>query len=233
MAKSDGRFDIRLFFSLLLWSLLPTIYTTIRTSVASASGVDIDILGQLEWFDLIDETILAFLVTPLYFLLKKREGLRGTAYVMAGVIYSVFIGVTAILTPRLASCMHARNAAAYLAAECLAFALGFVVTLGILDCTLSGNTKVIHAMTAAKIAGYAIGDILLLPRFGAVGSAFSDTLTNAMIGVAWFVYFQKGKREEKRTSIFQFGKNWARLGLFSGASIFLDKLYMRWLLSGS
>lgn len=220
----DDKIDIRLYFSLLLWAFLPTIYTTIRTVIASTTDADINILGSLEWFDLIDETISAFLVTPLYFLLKKNNENRRTAYIAAGAIYTVFIGIAAIFAPHMAVYMHARGAESYLVAECLAFVFGFVATLGILDCTLSGNTKIIRIMTVAKIAGYTLGDVLLVPKFGAIGSAYSDTLTNAMTAAVWFVYFKKGKTKEKRTSIFHFGKNWAKLGLFSGASIFLDNI---------
>ena len=31
----------------------------------------LDIVGQMEWFDLIDETICAFLIVPMYSVLSK------------------------------------------------------------------------------------------------------------------------------------------------------------------
>ena len=35
--------------------------------------IDINILGQMEWFDLIDEIITTAFITPLYYLLKKKD----------------------------------------------------------------------------------------------------------------------------------------------------------------
>ena len=64
-------FDWKLFISLVLLSLVPAIIQTIETFVISTnlSTSDIDIIGQIEWFDLIDETIRAFLIIPLYSIL--------------------------------------------------------------------------------------------------------------------------------------------------------------------
>ena len=66
-------FDWKLFISLVLLSLVPAIIQTIETFVISTnlSTSDIDIIGQIEWFDLIDETIRAFLIIPLYSILNK------------------------------------------------------------------------------------------------------------------------------------------------------------------
>ena len=66
-------FDWTLFISLVLLSLVPAIIQTIETFVISTnlSTSDIDIIGQIEWFDLIDETIRAFLIIPLLNLPKN------------------------------------------------------------------------------------------------------------------------------------------------------------------
>lgn len=66
-------FDWKLLISLILLSLVPAIIQTIETFVISTnlSTSDIDIIGQIEWFDLIDETIRAFLIIPLYSILNK------------------------------------------------------------------------------------------------------------------------------------------------------------------
>ena len=42
------RRDYKLFFSIVLWSVLPFVYYLIRMNVVSVSGVDINILGQME-----------------------------------------------------------------------------------------------------------------------------------------------------------------------------------------
>lgn len=52
-------FDWKLFVSLICLALVPAIIQTIETFVISTnvSTSGIDVIGQIEWFDLIDETI--------------------------------------------------------------------------------------------------------------------------------------------------------------------------------
>ncbi len=66
-------FNWRLFASLCALALIPAIYQTVRTFIISSNGESgvFDIIGQMEWFDLIDETLRAFLIVPLYSILNK------------------------------------------------------------------------------------------------------------------------------------------------------------------
>ena len=60
--------DIKNFFALCLWMLIPSVYLLIRMNIVSVHNVDINILGQMEWFDLIDEIITtAYFKYTLYF----------------------------------------------------------------------------------------------------------------------------------------------------------------------
>ena len=45
--------DIKNYFALCLWMLIPSVYLLIRMNIISVHNVDINILGQMEWFDLI------------------------------------------------------------------------------------------------------------------------------------------------------------------------------------
>lgn len=42
--------DIKTFLSLVLWTLIPSVYLLIRMNIVSVNQVDINILGQMEWF---------------------------------------------------------------------------------------------------------------------------------------------------------------------------------------
>lgn len=71
--KQLRSFNWRLFAALCALALIPAIYQTVRTFIISSnsqSGV-FDIIGQMEWFDLINETLQAFLIIPLYSILNK------------------------------------------------------------------------------------------------------------------------------------------------------------------
>ena len=58
------KFNWPLFISLCALSLLPAIYQTIKTFIISTSNDNnvFNILGQMEWYDLINETLIAFLI---------------------------------------------------------------------------------------------------------------------------------------------------------------------------
>lgn len=74
MKKSkEQNFNYSIFFALILLSIVPTIYQTVRVHlISSIPNVDgLSISGHIEWFDLINETIQAFLIIPLYYLMNK------------------------------------------------------------------------------------------------------------------------------------------------------------------
>ena len=65
------KFPINLFCSLMLLSFIPFIYTLVRTNlIANIPLTDgLGIAGHLEWFDLINETIQAFLIVNVVYIL--------------------------------------------------------------------------------------------------------------------------------------------------------------------
>ena len=97
-------FHWRLWLSLCALALIPAVYQTVKTFLISAGGQDgaFDIIGQMEWFDLINETLQAFLIVPLYSMLNRifknhREEFAGATFktgLCAFVLYTIFsIGV--------------------------------------------------------------------------------------------------------------------------------------------
>ena len=83
--------DIKVFLSLILWMLIPSVYLLIRMNMVSVNHVDINILGQMEWFDLMDEIITTAFITPLYYLLKNKEpGKNGFAFILSFGVYFLF-----------------------------------------------------------------------------------------------------------------------------------------------
>ena len=71
--KQLKSFSWRLFAALCALALIPAIYQTIKTFIISSNNQSdvFDIIGQMEWFDLINETLQAFLIIPLYSILRK------------------------------------------------------------------------------------------------------------------------------------------------------------------
>ena len=62
-----------MWISLCLLALIPAVYRMVKTSLISINGQEgaFNIIGQMEWFDLINETLQAFLIVPLYSILNK------------------------------------------------------------------------------------------------------------------------------------------------------------------
>ena len=75
-----------------LWMLLPSVYNMIRMKIISFNQVDINILGQMEWFDLIDEILVTMLTVPLFSLLKPKVSSKeknGLALILSFCIYAI------------------------------------------------------------------------------------------------------------------------------------------------
>ena len=71
--KNLKTFNYKLFIALCSIALAPAIYQLIRTFLIekTVSSSAFDVIGQMEWFDLINETFLAFLIVPLYSVLNN------------------------------------------------------------------------------------------------------------------------------------------------------------------
>lgn len=93
--KKMTKKDFKLYGSLTLYALLPSVYLLIRMQIVAVSGVDINIMGQIEWFDLIDEVLVTALTVPLYFLLKPDKEKTApdkncAAFLVSFAVYTVF-----------------------------------------------------------------------------------------------------------------------------------------------
>ena len=62
-----------MFLSVFAFLLVPAMYQTVKTLIISvnSSAEVFDVIGQMEWFDLIDETLRSFLIVPLYAILNE------------------------------------------------------------------------------------------------------------------------------------------------------------------
>lgn len=222
--------DLKLFLSLILWNLAPFIYSTVRLNLVTTSEADINILGQIEWFDLIDEILITGLITPLYLLLKDRKykELAGTAFATAGVIYLVFSMIVYFSLKGLTEFMGAQDAETFLKLELVGLVFGFISTFCVLLLTLNGEHRSILILLVAKITISVFSDLLLIPNTGMYGSAYSDIAVNTVISLIsiGICIHKKIVRKSKRLD-HTFTKEWIRIGVFSSLQIFLDNfVYM-------
>lgn len=234
------KFNWGLWVSLCLLALIPAIYQTIRTFLISSNGQDkvFDIIGQMEWFDLINETLQAFLIIPLYSILnrilkKQQDKFSGIVFktgVIVFLLYFVFsIGVL-ICGKVLVAAMNPDNmdiiaASRYLYLETIAFMIGILISFVNVVFVVTENEKNVYIFLTVKIVLALAADVMLLPVMGIYGVAVSNIIVNTILA---FVTI-KLLHAQKYLSFCRFKKSdsgvlreWCKTGAFSGLQQFLD-----------
>ena len=132
-------FDWKMYLALCLLALVPAIYQTVITKLITsfADPGSLDIVGQMEWYDLIDETICAFLIIPMYSVLskaRKQENFNKSVFKLGIIVvglYALFTIGTFFYGVHLVSFMNPSEidigaAYRYLSLETVAFMIGIV-----------------------------------------------------------------------------------------------------------
>ena len=235
-------FRWNMWIALCALSLVPAIYQTIRTALAyvntSASGIDI--IGQMEWYDLIDETLKALLIIPLYCILNRvnkedNKNFSRFAFIALIIVFSLYfifnIGVffygTSLIKAMNPSEVNIAIIKKYLELETIAFMIGIIPTFfNVIFVTINKAKNVYIFLIIQAILGI-IGDFILIPNLGVNGIAINNIITNSILAVAGYITLFL----EKQITPSWFNKgdskliaNWCKIGLFSGLQQFIDNI---------
>lgn len=216
--------DFKLYGSLMLYALLPAIYLLIRMQIISINSVNINIMGQLEWFDLIDEILVTALTVPLYFLLKpdKNAGKNMAAFLISLGIYGAFTVIIMARISTIAEFMQASNAVPYLFMQALSMLSGFVGTFMVMIYTLNSDDKLVRQTLVCKLILQVFADYFFISAFKDVGAAYAEIVVNVFVGlIVVGLAYKKGYLKFQKTDK-QFLVDWSKIGAFSGIQIFLD-----------
>lgn len=235
-------FDWKLFISLILLSLVPAIIQAIETFVISTnlSTSDIDIIGQIEWFDLIDETIRAFLIIPLYSILNKilknykdkfGEGVFKTLIVVF-VLYAIFSIIVLIYSANLISYMNKDETNlslvnSYLSISTIAFMIGIIVNFVNVVFVVIDKAKNVYIFLGIKTIITIISDFIVIPHFGVIGVAISNILINSILAISGVIILINEKAIQPRKfkkSDWLVLKEWGKIGIFSGLQQFIANI---------
>lgn len=235
--KSNGRFPVNLFCSLLLLGFVPFLYTLVRTNlIADSPSTDgLGIAGHIEWFDLINETIQAFLIVPLYALLKQctksRDRLKERifhTFLIVNVIYILFSLFIFLYCSKIVSAMTSAQigeVTGYLKLETIGFIIGNVVSFVNVLFVVLEKPFYIYTMVLLKTLFTVIGDLFFIPQSGVNGAAYSNIAVNTVCVILCLIAVY---RENLIAVSFRlerpFLKQYGTIGLFSGAQILLDNL---------
>ncbi len=236
-------FNFNLFVSLCLLALVPAVYQTLRTFIISTSTSTgaFDVIGQMEWFDLINETLLAFLIIPLYSVLnniyEKHNELFATSVFKVGLIafalYFVFSAGVFVYGVHLVKLMNPAEidinlVNAYLQLETIAFVFGIVGRFVNVVFVVVGKSRNVYLFLITNAVLSIFSDFVLIPQFGVMGVAISNILINLILGVAGIVLLavQKHIKPQKFCQEdFAICKEWAKVGVFSGLQQFVDNIF--------
>lgn len=241
--KQIKSFHWRLFAALCVWSLVPAIYQTLRTFIISTNQnrAVFDIIRQLEWFDLINETLLAFLIIPLYSVLNKiyvRNGQQfakcifKTAFITF-LLYFAFSIAILIYCANLLKAMNPANidlftARRYLQLETAAFMINIIISFVNVVFVVIGKDKNIYIILLVKTIFSVIADFIFIPNMGIYGVAISNIIVNIIIaGSSLAILYSQGLirpcffHKEDLPILIQ----WLKTGGFSGTQQFIDNLF--------
>ncbi len=233
-------FNWHLWLALCLLALVPAIYQAIKTFLISTSNQNevFHIIGQMEWFDLINETLQAFLIIPLYSVLnkifKKQTDQFAGAVFKTGLIvfalYAVFsIGVflygKILIAAMNSDSIEINTVSRYLYLETAAFMIGIVVSFVNVVFVVTEKHRNVYLFLIIRILLSLIADFLLIPRLHIDGVALSNIVVNtvlAMFSIS-LLYTQKNLKFCRfQNSDFTLLREWCRIGAFSGLNQFLD-----------
>ncbi len=227
------RQDYVLLSAMIVLAFIPSINQLIVDRLVIGSSEDIlNIAGQIEWFDMFNETILAFLTVPMYFVLNRA---RNDSELSSRINSTFLIGLIAYSLISLVIYIYASNLTAYMEApaesvnylrlETIGFVIGFVFSYIYVVFVVRAKWKLFASLVIAKVIMLAIGNSLLIPGNGVTGIAITNISVNAvMSAVAIILLYKEGLLRRwsglDRSAL----SDWARTGLFSGGQVFVANL---------
>lgn len=237
MKKKVVNFPVNQFCSLMLLSFIPFLYMLVRTYLISNSSVPdgLGIAGHIEWFDLINETIQAFLIVPLYALLnqcmqdtRKWKERIFQLFLIVSVVYIFFSILVYNYCTDLVSVMAGNRldeVTNYLKLETIGFVIANIVCFVNVLFVVLEKPIYIYAMIVLKTIVTVIGDLLLIPKFGVNGAAYSNIAVNSVcVLVCLIAVF----REKLVVVSFKPDKSFIQeylvVGVFGGSQVLLDNI---------
>ena len=234
-------FDWKMYLALCLLALVPAIYQTVITKLITsfADPGSLDIVGQMEWYDLIDETICAFLIIPMYSVLskaRKQENFDKSVFKLGIIVvglYALFTIGTFFYGIHLVSFMNPSEidigaAYRYLSLETVAFMIGIVYSYVSVVFLVIDKSRYMYAFLIGKVALSLLSDFILVPKMGIDGIAVSNIISNTIMGALGVVLLivekqiKIGKYTKEDLSLL---KDWGRIGAFAGGQQFLDNIF--------
>lgn len=244
--KSLKNINWKLFVSLLVLGLIPTIYTTIRVFfIGQLPGEwSFSIAGQLSWVNLIYEILNEAIILPLYFFMGKVVSDKNeytnrikTGLIISLCIYaicSIFICIFA--NPLLAAMATSKDiiteSAVYIRIESIANIFSLLASFLLVCLVTLGKSKYVYILTGAKLILCIIFDTFFVStlnisaNLGVNGIGYSNIIVNLLLFIVSVILLVKEGYSIFNKDKLSFGwtKGLLKIGGISGAESFVRNL---------
>lgn len=230
--------NYKLFLSLLVLGLAPTIYTTVRVFFLGQlpGEYSFSIAGQLSWVNLIYEVFNEAIVLPLFFFVGNVKDDKNqfsnrvrTGMLISLGVYVVLSSVVLIFAEPLLQLMATdasiiEQSASYIRIESIANIFGILTQFALVALVTVNRSKYVYILTGARLALCILSDTFLvstLPisaNLGVNGIGYSNIIVNALLLVVsiWLLSKEKIYLFTKSKLDFTWAKQFAKVGGISG-----------------
>ena len=209
--KSLKNINWKLFVSLLVLGLIPTIYTTIRVFfIGQLPGEwSFSIAGQLSWVNLIYEILNEAIILPLYFFMGKVVSDKNeytnrikTGLIISFCIYAISSIFICIFTnPLLAAMATSKDiiteSAVYIRIESIANIFSLLASFLLVCLVTLGKSKYVYILTGAKLVLCIIFDTFFVStlnisaNLGVNGIGYSNIIVNLLLFIVSVILLTK------------------------------------------
>lgn len=244
--KSFKNINHKLFISLLVMGLVPTIYTTLRVFWLGNLPGDwsYSIAGQLSRINLIYEVINEAIILPLfYFVGKVLENKKElTNRMKTGLL--ITLGIYIVLSIFIMTCTNPllklmatdpsiiEASATYIRIEAIANVFGILSQFALVGLVTLGKDKLVYVLTGVKLILCVVLDLFLVSslscsaNLGVNGIGISNIIVNVLIFGTTLVLLAKNGVNviNKEKMDFKWAKEFVKIGGISGLESFVRNL---------
>ena len=236
--NSLSKINYKLFISLLVLGLVPTIYTTVRVFFLGQlpGEYSFSIAGQLSWVNLLYEILSEAIVLPLFFFIgkvltdkKEFANRMRTGLLVSVSAYAILSIIIIAFAKPLLSLMAADKAiinasANYIRIESVASIFSLAFNFIMVGMVTLGKEKYVYILTAVKLVLCLLVDTFMvstLPislNLGVNGIAFSNIIVNViLVATAIILLSKEGIVLCKKAKLsFEWMKDFLKVGGISG-----------------
>ena len=235
---SLSKINYKLFASLLVLGLVPTIYTTVRVFFLGQlpGEYSFSIAGQLSWVNLLYEIMNEAIILPLFYFIGKVKNDKNefsnrvrTGMLISLVVYAIISSIVFIFAKPLLNLMSTDSSifeasATYIRIESIANVFSILTQFALISIVTINKSKYLYALTGARLALCLVSDtffVSTLPisaNLGVNGIGYSNIIVGALLLVVSLIILEKEEVNvfSKAKLDFLWAKEFVKVGGISG-----------------